>query len=65
MAAYVSKFQAAWHSLAVGMFYRSQAAQNIAAPALWEAQTLATKLHWQGKAKEFLREVIAEHGGKA
>ncbi len=60
MAAFVTKYQAAWHSLAVGMFYRSQAMQNIAAPVLWENETLATKLHWQDKAKAFLREVIAE-----
>lgn len=60
MAAYQNKFQAAWHSLAVGMFYRSQAEQNIRPPALWEMQTLATKLHWQRKAKAFLAEVVAE-----
>lgn len=44
----------AWHSLAVGMFYRAQSEANPAVYLHWEHLPLATKLHWQAKAKRAL-----------
>lgn len=50
-------FQALWHTLAVGMFYRAQSEENPATYYHWEQQSLSVKLHWQAKAKLALKEL--------
>lgn len=49
-----------WHDIAVGMFYRSQSAENPKIYYHWEQQTLAVKLHWQAKAKLALATAIKQ-----
>lgn len=44
-------WNALWHTLAVGMFYRAQAEANPSQYYHWEQQTISSKLHWQAKAK--------------
>jgi hypothetical protein len=51
-------FDAMWHTLAVGLYYREQAAQDPKVYYHWEQQTLAVKLHYQAKAKRQLREMV-------
>ena len=56
----VTKYQEAWHTLAVGLYYRDIVAGSGNGQWAWEQQNMATKLHYQAKAKQMLAQVCNE-----